>query len=157
MLANPMNPFNHTPMARHAAAAFEVFERTTRRYDKPAFGVTGTQIDAITFTNQAANISQGRSPDGSGNIDLLPMPSPRGANESAPPAPVVTGIGVQGATVTLTFTSVPGIRYRVQFKDDLSAMTWSSLPGDVIAVGNFSMKLDTNNGQQRFYRLQIVP
>ena len=44
MLANPMNPFNHTAVARHAAAAFEVFERTTRRYDKPPFGVTATRV-----------------------------------------------------------------------------------------------------------------
>ena len=64
---------------------------------------------------------------------------------------------MQGATVTLTFTSVPGTRYRVQFKEDLNATTWNSLPGDVTAVGSSSMKLDANNGQQRFYRLQIVP
>jgi hypothetical protein len=121
------------------------------------FAADGTQIDAVTFTNQAANISQGRSPDGSGNIVLLPMSSPHGANFGASPAPVVTAIGVQGATVALTFTSVPGTRYRVQFKDDLSAINWNSLPGDVTATDNLSMKFDTNNGQQRFYRLQIVP
>jgi len=45
MLANPLNPFSHTPAARHAAAAFEVFERTTRRYDKPPFGLTATTVN----------------------------------------------------------------------------------------------------------------
>jgi poly(3-hydroxybutyrate) depolymerase len=45
MLANPLNPFSHTPAARHAAAAFEVFERSTRRYDKPPFGLTATKVD----------------------------------------------------------------------------------------------------------------
>ena len=42
---NPFNPFSHTPAARHAAAACEVFERTTRRYDKPPFEVESTMVD----------------------------------------------------------------------------------------------------------------
>lgn len=45
MLANPFNPFNRTSAARHAAAAIEVFERTTRRYDKPPFGLTATKVN----------------------------------------------------------------------------------------------------------------
>jgi poly(3-hydroxybutyrate) depolymerase len=45
MLNNPFNPLRHTPVGRSAAAACEVFERTTRRYDKPSFGITATQTD----------------------------------------------------------------------------------------------------------------
>ena len=37
-LNNPANPFSNTPYARTVAAAFEIFERTTRRYAKPSFG-----------------------------------------------------------------------------------------------------------------------
>jgi poly(3-hydroxybutyrate) depolymerase len=44
MLASPFNPFSYTAAGRHAAAAFEVFERTTRRYDKPPFAITSTKI-----------------------------------------------------------------------------------------------------------------
>jgi poly(3-hydroxybutyrate) depolymerase len=44
VLANPLNPFSQTPAARSFAAAFEVFERTTRRYDKPIFGVPMTTV-----------------------------------------------------------------------------------------------------------------
>ncbi len=42
---NPFNPLSHTSVGRHAAAACEVFERTTRRYDKPSFGFTTTMVD----------------------------------------------------------------------------------------------------------------
>ncbi len=42
---NPFNPLSHTSMGRHAAAACEVFERTTRRYDKPDFGIGQTVVD----------------------------------------------------------------------------------------------------------------
>jgi poly(3-hydroxybutyrate) depolymerase len=36
---NPLNPLTHTPVGRSAVAACEVFERATRRYTKPAFGI----------------------------------------------------------------------------------------------------------------------
>lgn len=42
---NPFNPLTHTTVGRHAAAACEVFERTTRRYGKPAFGLAKTHVD----------------------------------------------------------------------------------------------------------------
>src|ERR671926_216828 len=37
--SNPVNPLAHTPYGRSVAAACELFERTTRRYGKPAFGI----------------------------------------------------------------------------------------------------------------------
>ena len=36
---NPLNPFADTPFGRSVAAAAELFERTTRRYGKPEFGI----------------------------------------------------------------------------------------------------------------------
>src|SRR3954449_1488284 len=33
---NPSNPITHTPFGKSMAAAFELFERSTRRYGKPA-------------------------------------------------------------------------------------------------------------------------
>jgi poly(3-hydroxybutyrate) depolymerase len=40
---NPFNPLAHTAMGRSAVAACEVFERTTRRYSKPSFGITAVK------------------------------------------------------------------------------------------------------------------
>ena len=42
---NPVNPLSRTPLARSIAAAAELFERSTRRYAKPEFGITETRID----------------------------------------------------------------------------------------------------------------
>jgi len=42
---NPLNPLSSTPIGRSAAAAAEVFERTTRRYGKPAFDFATTTVD----------------------------------------------------------------------------------------------------------------
>jgi poly(3-hydroxybutyrate) depolymerase len=41
----PANPFATTHMARSMAASLELFERATRRYDKPEFGIEATVVD----------------------------------------------------------------------------------------------------------------
>ena len=43
--SNPANPFSHMPLGRSVAAGCEMFERTTRRYGKPAFDLPSTTID----------------------------------------------------------------------------------------------------------------
>ena len=43
-LNHPLNPLAHTPVGRHAAAATEVFERATRRYSRPEFGLGYTTV-----------------------------------------------------------------------------------------------------------------
>ena len=45
LLKHPFNPMTHTSVGRHAAAALEVFERTTRRYGKPSFQLPVTTVD----------------------------------------------------------------------------------------------------------------
>lgn len=42
---NPLNPASHTVFGRTMAASFEVFERVTRRYGKPEFGLPVTSVD----------------------------------------------------------------------------------------------------------------
>ena len=45
LFANPVNPLSHTPYGRTVAAACELFERTTRRYDKPRFDINEAIVD----------------------------------------------------------------------------------------------------------------
>ncbi len=45
LYSNPLNPFSHTPWGRSIAAGAELFERSTRRYGKPEFGLTKTLVD----------------------------------------------------------------------------------------------------------------
>jgi poly(3-hydroxybutyrate) depolymerase len=44
---NPLNPWTHTTFGRNAIAACEVFERATRRYPKPEFGISHTLVDRV--------------------------------------------------------------------------------------------------------------
>src|SRR5262249_37019560 len=45
LLRNPLNPAAHTPLGRGAAAALELFERTTRRYRKPIWNIRTPTVD----------------------------------------------------------------------------------------------------------------
>ena len=46
-LANPANPLSYSPYARSVAAGCEMFERVTRRYGKPAFGIASVTVDGV--------------------------------------------------------------------------------------------------------------
>jgi poly(3-hydroxybutyrate) depolymerase len=45
VFANPFNPLTQTPFMRSMAAGAELFERVTRHYGKPVFGLEKTSID----------------------------------------------------------------------------------------------------------------
>ena len=42
---NPLNPITYTPFGRNMAAGAELFERMTRRYGKPIFGLDSATVD----------------------------------------------------------------------------------------------------------------
>ncbi|MEP0521839.1 MAG: polyhydroxyalkanoate depolymerase [Hyphomicrobiales bacterium] len=44
---NPLNPLSHSALGKNVAAACELFERSTRRYGKPEFGLDSTIIDGV--------------------------------------------------------------------------------------------------------------
>src|SRR4029450_12592592 len=44
LFSNPLNPAYHTPLGKGAAAALELFERTTRRYRKPSWGIYRAEV-----------------------------------------------------------------------------------------------------------------
>jgi poly(3-hydroxybutyrate) depolymerase len=44
-LKNPLNPMHNWPVVRSIAASAELFERMTRRYGKPMFGLDATVVD----------------------------------------------------------------------------------------------------------------
>jgi poly(3-hydroxybutyrate) depolymerase len=44
---NPANPLTYTPFGRTVAASCELFERTTRRYGKPAFDLPETTVNGV--------------------------------------------------------------------------------------------------------------
>ena len=41
---SPLNPISYTPIGRGVSAVCEMFERATRRYDKPEFGIESVDV-----------------------------------------------------------------------------------------------------------------
>ncbi|TMJ73407.1 MAG: polyhydroxyalkanoate depolymerase [Alphaproteobacteria bacterium] len=51
---HPLNPLTHTSLGRSAAAGCELYERATRRYAKPGFGIRATKVGerSVTVTEE---------------------------------------------------------------------------------------------------------
>ncbi|MBV8575388.1 MAG: polyhydroxyalkanoate depolymerase, partial [Acetobacteraceae bacterium] len=47
LFQNPLNPWTHTEFGKTIAATCELFERTTRRYGKPEWGLYETEVNGI--------------------------------------------------------------------------------------------------------------
>lgn len=62
-------------------------------------------------------------------------------------------------STSIEWSSVAGRTYRVQYKSSLSDPGWNDLPGDIVAVGAMSSKIDTTSKgvAKRFYRVQVLP
>jgi poly(3-hydroxybutyrate) depolymerase len=50
VFANPFNPLTNTPFGKNIAAGAELFERMTRSYGKPVFGLQKTAVDGVPCT-----------------------------------------------------------------------------------------------------------
>ena len=51
---NPKNPLTHTPFGRNTVAGCELYERATRRYAKPGFGIQAARVggDTVEVTEE---------------------------------------------------------------------------------------------------------
>jgi poly(3-hydroxybutyrate) depolymerase len=47
LFQNPLNPWSHTQFGKSLAAGCELFERTTRRYGKPEWGLNDTEVNGV--------------------------------------------------------------------------------------------------------------
>ena len=47
LFTNPVSPFTHTPFAQRIAAGYELMFRLGKEYEKPAFGITHTEVNGI--------------------------------------------------------------------------------------------------------------
>jgi hypothetical protein len=64
---------------------------------------------------------------------------------------------LSNGVVSITWESVPGQTYRVQYKDSLTAENWVALPPDVLASGPTASATDAlTAGQLRVYRVMLV-
>lgn len=75
---------------------------------------------------------------------------------SALSPPNIQSITNSGSNVTITWRSVPGWNYRVQYKAELSAATWQDLAGDVTATGLTSSRSAPLTNEDRFFQVKLI-
>ncbi len=78
-------------------------------------------------------------------------------NAPAPPR-FVAITPAHAGQFALTWSSIPGRSYQVQFKTDLTQTTWTNLGGPLVAPGPLSSASDAvASNPQRFYRVVLSP
>jgi hypothetical protein len=74
------------------------------------------------------------------------------------PLPTVQSVRQVGGAVNLTWTTMAGLAYQVQYKTNLASTNWSNLGGLTNAIGSATSASDViSPGAPRFYRVALVP
>ena len=111
---------------------------TKLRFGTDNTGLTPVQLAQIHFANYGNATAQ---IDGSGFV--------------TPALPVITSVTKSGSTVTLNWTSpLAGKTYTVQYKNSLTAASWTVLSSSVTTVGTTGTYQDTTaTSNTRFYEV----
>jgi hypothetical protein len=74
-------------------------------------------------------------------------------NPSAPYA--ITSITVTNGIATITWQSITGRLYRLEYKDELMLPTWTEVPVDIVGAGATTSTTNaTGSATNRFYRVK---
>jgi hypothetical protein len=121
------------------------------------FSPNGVAQHIVVFGPQIENVSQGLFPDGYTNtFHFMTNWTPRFPNTLGE-ALSLTTISYDSGVVTLTWGAIPGRAYRVEFKDELHAPTWTQLGDEVPAFSTTASTIDSPApNTYRFYRVRRV-
>ena len=76
----------------------------------------------------------------------------------AQPDLIITSLKLTNATAVITWDSVPGKTYRLQYKTTVNSTSWFDVSPDVTATGLSTSGTNTlDNNSQRFYRVMLLP
>lgn len=74
------------------------------------------------------------------------------------PPPVIESISFANDVATVTWSTVEGRNYRLQFRDTPWSTNWTDSPPDIPGTGGSVNGTNVLNGAiQRFYRVLLVP
>ncbi len=65
---------------------------------------------------------------------------------------------ISGTSATLTWPSIQGAVYRVEYNDDLVSGLWTPVGADQVGTGGaFTVQADLSATQHRYFRLVVSP
>ncbi len=117
------------------------------------YDASGKVINQVSYGAQTEGVSQGRFPDGTGNIIDFPIsPTPGAANSLNFP---ISGTITNGEFEVL-WSSVVGRNYRVELNQDLGSTIWTPLQ-TITATNGVSSLRDAITPVQKYYRVLALP
>jgi hypothetical protein len=88
-------------------------------------GPSGKLLDLVQFSDQEPDVSMGRLPDGdTSGFSALPSASPAGFNQPPPAAILLQSAGTATGQLVLSWNSVPGETYQLEYKASLDQSLW---------------------------------
>jgi hypothetical protein len=112
----------------------------------------GREIDRVTFGKQKSNRAEGRDPANPAAVGPLTLPTPAQANVLT----TVLSFTVIGNSAALRFATTPGIRYQLEWSQELSV--WNAVGAEQIATTTELTLTDpARDPAKRFYRLKVRP
>jgi uncharacterized repeat protein (TIGR01451 family) len=113
--------------------------------DNSFVNTTNTITVVVTDYNPAAVNSQHLSDSNSFAVIVAPPPA-------------LSSGAISNGVLTLTWSAIPGQKYRVQFSSNLSGSGWTDLSPDVTANDITATQTDSSVlDAQRFYRVLVLP
>lgn len=82
--------------------------------------------------------------------------TPNGKSLIQPPSPAIQSLRFSNGVAALTWTTVPGGTYRLQYTDSLNNPAWHDLADISATTSTISTTDLVGNAQQRFYRVSLV-
>ncbi len=120
------------------------------QFNQPAYDWTYVQFVVVATTNSTV-LQFGFRNDlfffGLDDVNVTPLPEP-----------VFQSVTRTNNNIDLTWSTVPGFVYQVQYTANLSPTTWSNLDGTITATGNtLSASYPIGTAPRRFYRAVLLP
>lgn len=123
----------------------------------------GGLADYTTWTNDVDGVAYGKgradlrlAQDGEGELYVITKTDGVIRKIAAALSPPLLQVSASNGVVNLSWSSVPGRTYRVQYKAALTDVSWTDVVGDVAATGISSSKTNAPTGG-RFYRVVESP
>lgn len=139
------------------ALTFNVFPGPSGASVDPTNGVFTWTPDSsfVGTTNSVTVVVTDNNPDA---VNAQHLSDAKTFQVYVAPPPSFSGAVLSNGALTVTWSSIPGTTYRVQYDDQLGNTNWTDLPPDVMANDIISSQTDTNlTDTQRFYRVLVVP
>jgi hypothetical protein len=120
------------------------------QFNQPAYDWTYVQFVVVATTNSTVLQFGFRNDQfffGLDDVNVTPLPEP-----------IFRSVTRTTNNIELTWSTVPGMVYQVQYTANLPSTTWSNLDGTITATGNtLSASYPIGTATRRFYRAVLLP